>query len=108
MSRRLWWAHLSKSSPRYQLWREILDSDDVPLQRPVAEPALLGEDAKQPTEIYRLDLSKFTTAQLDRLVAQMAKKFDLSESEASAELASNGFPIRAEDVFAAFDLRAFL
>lgn len=108
MSRRLWWAHLSQSSPRYQLWREVLESDDVPLQRPVSELAFLGDDTKNAAEIYQLDLSKFTAQQLERLTQQIAKKFGVPESEVSAELAANGFPIRAEDVFVAFDLRAFI
>ena len=57
MDRKLWWARLASDSPRYQEWREILGSDDVPLISPASGQAQLGEETD---EIHLLDVKQLS------------------------------------------------
>jgi|SRR5215470_14755252 len=100
-----WTCHLMKSSPRYENWREILQSDEAPIRNPVPIKAIFGAEI---AEIFRLDIAKLTADQRSRLIAFMVQKFNIAEATALAELEVNGFPIRAEDVCVAFDLRFFM
>jgi hypothetical protein len=105
MSRELWWARLVSNSPRYSKWRYILESDDVPLKAPGSFQAALNGI---PTECYALDLEKLTPEQHSRLVEWISKQFSVPVEEVRESLPTEGFPIRAEDVSVAYDLRAFV
>ena len=102
---RLYTATLVKSSPRYQDWRSILQSDEVPILNPKSTEVRLGTET---TQVYRVDLDRLEKAQLARLLTWIADRFGCKRSAAFAELESNGFPIREADVTVSFDLRAFI
>ena len=106
MDRRLWWARLSANSPRYQAWRAILESDDVPLISPASGQAKLGNEND---EIHLLDVKQLSSDQLERLVEMVARKFNDSPVDIRQGIERDGtFPIRASDVWVTFDARAFL
>jgi len=108
MSNRLWTATLNRSSPRYATWSRILGSDEVPLRSPRSQMAILGE-AEEHAEVYLLDALHLAPGQRERLEAWIAKKYGVSIAEARAETEAKGhFPIRAEDVDVAYDMRAFV
>lgn len=106
MTRKLWSATLLQSSPRYQDWRKILGSDEVPItsHRPFATE--LGPEGLQ--EVYSLDLNRFDRVQVQRLMDVMVDRFGLKPHQAKQVLESEGFPIRAVDVLVSYDVRAFL
>lgn len=103
---RLWWATLSLRSPRYQTWLDILGTNEVPLKSARLHAADLGPE--KDVEVYLLDLAKFDQGQRWRLIEWIGSKFGASRGEIEGELDQVGFPIRAEDVTVAFDMRAFL
>lgn len=104
--RRLWWARLAASSPRYADWYAILESDEVPLTSAgVVAATLLGEGRE---EVYLLDLEQLNEQQSERLVAALAKKFRASADEVRDGILQDGMPIRAADVYLAFDARAIV
>lgn len=105
-TRRLWWATLVPSSPRYLDWYTILDSDNVPLLYPGAAPAKLGEQPDK-IDVFQIDLSKMTEPQIDRLVRHVMNRFRAPEAAVRDAILQDGFPIRAVDVSLAFDMRAF-
>lgn len=108
MKNRLWSAHLVASSPRYQWWREVLGSDDVPLKHPGERTGNLGDPVAETATVYELDLAALSAGQHERLVRAVATRFNASVSEVRETLAREGFPIRSADVRVAFSMRAFL
>ena len=106
MARELWWASLDSHSPRYGDWFKILGTDRVLLTHPgEAECNFIGEGKVQ---AYALALERLTPEQFDRLVAFVAHKFKADRELVSKEVLRDGFPIRAEDVYITYDMRAFL
>lgn len=107
MSRELWWATLNGRSPRYADWQSVLHEDRIPLRSAQSLNATLeGEPRKQ--EVYLLDLGRLSEEQLNRLICFCAKKFKATEAEVRDGILHDGFPVRAEDVTIAFDLRCFV
>lgn len=104
----LWSATLDSRSPRYAHWNRILGGDDVPLKSPASFLADFGGLGEKHVEVYAVDLAKFSPDQTQRLIEFITERFGAPASEVSKELATNGFPIRAADVFIAFSLRAFI
>ena len=103
---RLWWARLCHGSPRYEIWREILGSDDVPLLAPSSVEAILGET---PERVYLLDWQNLDGEASDRLLNFLTTKLGTAKEEIEADLNRDGhFPIREADVNVFFDARAFL
>jgi hypothetical protein len=102
---KLWWAKLCTSSPRYEAWRQILGSDDVPLKSPGSGPTMLGNEK---VEVHLLDLVKMTPEQRTRLIDWVVEKFGEKRELVESEIYLVGFPIRTEDVAVFFDMRAFL
>jgi hypothetical protein len=105
-SKPLWAAHLNPNSPRYETWARILAGDEVPLVKPVASRANLGDEKN--VEVYVLDIQRLTADQRDRLVQWVAEKFGVPPAAVNEQLESVGFPIREADVIVAFSMRAFL
>ena len=105
MSRKLWMAHLVKSSPRYQDWFSILRTDEVPLMSSRSFKADLGGVS---TEVYSIELASLDRSQTTRLLQFIVENFACSAGQAMRYLESDGFPIRAEDVLVSFDLRCFI
>jgi len=105
VTRRLWNASLSRTSPRYAHWHKILGSDDVPIQSLKPFPTKLGDEE---TQAYSLALDRLTRDQHARLVDFIVDRFGMKGREAVQVLESDGFPIREADVIVSFDLRAFL
>jgi hypothetical protein len=115
---RLWWATLNPGSPRYRIWREILDQDEVPIKHyapakatlgvPMTERAVGTPVMEENVEVYALDLQELGSAQIRRLAAFVSEKFSTPVDQVEATIRIEGFPIRAEDVIVAFSMRAFL
>jgi hypothetical protein len=115
---RLWWATLNTGSPRYRIWREILDSDEVPIKHYTPAKATLGVPAieravgtpavEENVEVYELDLGELGSAQIRRLAAFVSAKFITTLEQVEATIRIEGFPIRSEDVIVAFSTRGFL
>jgi hypothetical protein len=102
---RLWWATLTRTSPRYEQWRKILGGDDVPLLTPFDHIATLGQDTEA---VYDLDIGKLDTMQKARLADFIQGRFGAPRKEIETELEKVGFPIRASDCSVTFSMRAFL
>lgn len=102
----LWEATLDPNSPRYNDWKQILESEKVPIKSPAAFECKLGEN--ETDQVYALDIPKLDDGQFRRLVEFIQKKFGVTETEVEAELFRRGFPIRDSDVIVAFSMRAFL
>jgi len=105
MSRKLWMAHLVKSSPRYPDWFGILGADEVPLSNSKPFAVELGGEL---TEAYSLDLERFDRVQTTRLLQFIVEHFGVSARTALQRLESDGFPIRACDVSVSYDVRLFI
>jgi hypothetical protein len=103
---RLWWAHLCEGSPRYQEWKKILGSNDVPLKSAASGHTQLGPEEK--VEVYEVAISKLDAGQRQRLVDFIQERFRETREAVEQNLDEEGFPIRAEDVLVAFSLRAFI
>jgi hypothetical protein len=106
---RLWWATLDPTSPRYETWRAILGSQQIPLKSPAPAKADLGQPKvkEKNVQVYQLDAQALTEEQRDRLIAFCCEKFKVPDREVIETVARDGFPVRAEDVIVAFDMRAF-
>jgi len=98
-----WACHLMQSSPRYEKWREILQSDIAPIISPTPINSLLGAEM---ADVFRLNIVKLTADQRARLIDFIVQKFNVAKATAEAEIETTGFPIRAADVVA-FDQRFF-
>ncbi len=104
--RKLWWASLNSSSPRYADWKAILGTDSVPLLSPGSAEAQLGEET---CEVYALDWQNLDGEQSQRLIDFLSKKFSADPKEIESDLDRDGhMPIRAADVTVCYDMRAFL
>jgi hypothetical protein len=103
---KLWDAHLFPQSPRYAEWYHVLDTNEVPLLRPMPIRATLGEQSES---VYLVDLKRLSPEQRSRLIRHVAHRFGAPEAEVAEQLDRDGhFPIREADVTVAFSLRAFL
>lgn len=107
MSNQLWTAHLNPDSPRFEIWRQILAGDSVPLASPRTWRANFG-DAETNVSIFKLDVAALTVEQRARLVNWIAESFGESPTRANQEIDAVGFPIREVDVIVGFSLRAFI
>jgi hypothetical protein len=105
MTRKLWSATLLSTSPRYQDWKQILGSDEVPITNPKPFATQLGPDL---ADVYTLDMDRLSRDQYSRLLDFVVERFGTKGREARQILDSDGFPIRAADVSVSYDLRAFL
>ncbi len=106
MSVELWHAILNPNGPKYATWFEIFGSGRVPLKSSKSVTATLEGEGS--VEVYLLDLSALSLGQKARLYSAVAVKFGVPIYEVEAEIAKNGFPIRAADVIVSFDMRAFV
>src|SRR5262245_40841039 len=99
-----WTCHLMKSSPRYENWRKILESDEAPIISPTPIKTLLGAEM---ADVFRLNIAKLSADQRARLIDFIVQKFNVARATAQSEIETAGFPIRAADVCVAFDHRFF-
>src|SRR5262245_5090299 len=99
-----WTCHLIQSSPRYENWREILQSDEAPIISPTPIKAALGAEM---ADVFRLNIAKLSADQRERLIDFIVDKFGVARATAQSEIETSGFPIRAADVSVAFDHRFF-
>jgi hypothetical protein len=96
-----WTCHLMKSSPRYENWRKILESDEAPIISPTPIMTLLGAEM---ADVFRLNIAKLTADQRERLIDFIVEKFGVARATAQSEIETGGFPIRAADVVSALSL----
>lgn len=88
-------------------WKAIFGSDTVPIKSML--PARASFPGKGNTAVYELDLTELTSAQLERLVNHIARKFDCTPELVSTRLAEEGMPILVDDVFVTgYDIGLFL
>lgn len=94
-----WSATLNPRSPQYDLWRQILGSDVVPLRSAKSFRADLGVPAKEEqVELYQLDVWSLSPGQRERLAQYVVEQFHFPREEVDRELEQRGFPIRADEV----------
>lgn len=101
-----WTCYLMKASPRYEAWRAILGSDEVPIKNPIEQEAQLGDSER--ALVHPIDIKALSADQRDRLIDFIIEKFGADVVEINHRLDTEGFPIRAEDVSVAFDARYFM
>src|SRR5262249_13776611 len=89
-------------SPRYENWRGILGTDEVPIMLPFGYKALFGEES---VSAYDLNLDALSPEQRERLIAWIAKEYGDSREKIEEGLNEFGFPIREADVIVAFNAR---
>lgn len=77
-------------------WRGIFGCDEIPLQSPVAQWVNVTE-FDEPQLCYMVDVQALADGQRARLVAALAKRFDLPVDLVVREL-DGGVPVRAERV----------
>src|SRR5258708_17291838 len=102
----MWSAILNPHGPNYQTWRDIFWANSVPLKSAASFKAELG--AEKDVEVYWLNLQAMTLRQRARLLGGLAQKFDKPVYEVEADIARNGFPIRAADVIVSISMRAIV
>ena len=93
-----WDTTAKVSNPERQaFWQEVFGTDEVPITSIVANQANLpGFD--KPQLVYMLDLKAISPEQRERLIAALAIKFGIPDSEAADEIDKQGVPILASDV----------
>lgn len=99
-----WTCYLIKSSTRYDKWRRILQSDEIPIKSPKADLANFGGEETN-VRVYELDIERLSEGQRMRLIEFIMERFRESKLTVVTELEYRGFPVRAEDVVIAFDRR---
>jgi len=95
-----WTCYLMQSSPRYQAWRAILGTDEVPIINPIPFAATLGDE--EGIEVHKLDIDKLNLAQQSLLIDFCLRKFGSNitgdqRAQVERELNEVGFPIRADN-----------
>ncbi len=99
-------ATISSNSPRHIDWLTILGTRTVPITSPA--PKLASGPDGTINEFYLLDHNQLSAAQLHRLIAHIAKKWNLPQIEVRRTMEEyGGVPILAEDVIVACDIRLF-
>jgi hypothetical protein len=81
---------------RLAFWQEVFGGDTVPIYSFV--PSVADLPGIPGAAVYMLDLGAITADQRQRLIAGIARKFDLSIEEVTAGLYAHGVPILADDV----------
>lgn len=99
-------AILRPSTPHYETWLKVLDSNQVPLKSPQSVKADLGDEKN--VEVYLVNLAAMTLKQRARLLGFLSRKFGVPIYEVEKEIAEKGFPIRAEDVIVSISMRAIV
>lgn len=93
----VWSATLNPSSPRYQLWLQVLGTTSIPLVSPQSGKAdFVGEE--NDVDVYLLNLPALTLMQRAALLSAIARLFKVPIYEVEGEIRKNGFPVRADDV----------
>lgn len=81
---------------REALFREVFGDNQVPIETPIGQYALLpGLAGRQ--YVYKLALKEITPEQRARLIASLARRFGYPESEVERDLDAVGVPILARD-----------
>jgi hypothetical protein len=99
-------ARLYARSPRYEQWRRILGSDDIPLAGLRSHFANLGDETG--VEFYPLDVNRLTPEQRERLVRFLSARHNAPRRSVEEQLDTVGFPVRSADVVVAISLRYVL
>jgi hypothetical protein len=85
-----------KNPERLAFWQEVFGGDTVPILSFVPSAANLPGIPN--ASVYMLDLRVITAEQRERLIAAIARKFNLPIEEVAAGLDIHGVPILADDV----------
>src|SRR5262245_56936110 len=106
-----WTCYLMQSTPRYQAWRAILGTDEVPIINPIPIAATLGDE--EGIEVHKLDIDKLNLAQQSLLIDFCLRKFGSNitgdqRAQVERELNEVGVPISPEEMAVVFDSRHFV
>lgn len=100
-------ACIHADSPRAADWEAVMGSREMPLKSVL--PILASAPGVPRGLFYALDTQALTDGQRARLVALLARKFDVPAEEVKADLdGPHGVPILADDVSITFDARLLL
>lgn len=99
-------AIISQQSPRYQEWLAVFGTTEIPIVNILVpnKANVLG----QIRDVYMLDLRKLTEEQTERLIAHIARKFNVNIAEVRRDLHQHGVPLLAEDLIITTDQMFFL
>ena len=75
-------------------WERVLGTSRIPVRSPIATLALLPSLGER--EVYLVALDVLAPGHLEKIVAHLCEKFQLSREEAEAEIRQAGIPILAE------------
>jgi hypothetical protein len=87
---------LAPASDRYEAWIEVLGSNEAPLTSPY--PMTASAPGIAQGAFYSLDIAALSVVQRTRLIAYLARRFELPEEEVARDLDTIGCPIVAEHV----------
>ena len=87
----LWTATLAEGDAREDLWREAFGSLTAPVVSPIPEAGRLrGREAQA---ILKLDLSRLTPGEIERVADKIGARFGMGRAEALAQLRAEGLPL---------------
>lgn len=85
-----------KNPERLAFWQEVFGGDTVPILSII--PSRANLPGIPDAVVYLLDLRVITADQRERLIAGIARKFNLPNEEVAAGLDEYGVPVLADDV----------
>jgi hypothetical protein len=77
-------------------WCEVFPDGQIPIQGPVTHPATLPGILS--TRVYLMDLGRVMPAERARLIAFLASRFEILETDVERDLERDGVPILDTDV----------
>lgn len=100
-------ARIPENSPRRADWIEVFGTEVLPIISPVP---VVNDGPTGRREFYRLDVSRITPQQRQRLVRWLSKRWKLPvhEVEKSVDDPEHGVPLLADDLVVAADMRLFV
>ncbi len=99
-------ATISKDSPRYEEWLDVLGTDTVQVKGwLLPEWAIVLGEKKL---VWQLDLDQLTEEQMGRLISHIARKFSIERREVVETIRQIGVPLLAEDLIVSSTDMSFL
>lgn len=89
------YATVSKSDPRYEMWRKVDPEGRLPLKHPLTKIVVCQQ---RRMTFYEGDPSRLSEDQKKTIVELMNKKFKVPKHVVAKELAEGVLPIRAANV----------
>jgi hypothetical protein len=82
------------SEERKKMFLEISDDGTIPIRCPVPAGTMTHPTLKQPVQFFEMAIERLTLDQRTRLIKQLARRFNLPETEIDRELDKQSCPVR--------------